>query len=149
MTSGVEASIDVKPSYGLTDAEIADMLRLSFTYAKEDADARSLAEERVDAARLVEAVNAALVKDGAKLLVSEERRQIEESLAKLEATAAGENHRAIKDAIAAVSSATENFAARRMDAGVSAALRGKTLDAALDNASSRAERPPVESSNAR
>lgn len=149
ITSGVEASIDVKPSYGLTDAEIADMLRLSFTYAKEDADARSLAEERVDAARLVEAVTAALAKDGAKLLDDEERRQIEASLVKLEISAAGENHRAIKEAIAEVSSATENFAARRMDAGVSAALRGKTLDAVLDNASSIAERPRVESSEAR
>ena len=131
MTSGVEASVDVKPSYGLTDAEIADMLRLSFAYAKEDADARSLAEERVDAARLLEAVNAALAKDGDKLLDSGERAEIEASLVALEASASGENHRVIKAAIAVVSKTTENFAARRMDAGVAAALRGKTLDAAL------------------
>ena len=132
MTSGVEASVDVKPSYGLTDAEIADMLRLSFAYAKEDADARSLAEERVDAARLLEAVNAALAKDGDKLLDSGERAEIQASLIALEASASGENHRVIKAAIAVVSKTTENFAARRMDAGVAAALRGKTLDAALN-----------------
>ena len=135
MTSGVEASVDVKPSYGLTDAEIADMLEASFAYAKEDSDARSLAEERVDAARLLEAVNAAMVKDGDKLLNVAERKAIDASLAALKASAVGENHRAIKAAIAAVSKATENFAERRMDAGVAAALRGKTLDAALDTAS--------------
>jgi molecular chaperone HscA len=133
MTSGVEASIDVKPSYGLTDAEIATMLQSSFTYAKDDAGARALAEERVDAARLIEAVNAALKKDGDKLLSATERNEINASLAALEATSVGNDHRAIKDAIAVVSTATENFAARRMDAGVAAALKGKAIDAALDH----------------
>ncbi len=134
MTSGVEASIDVKPSYGLTDAEIADMLQASFAYAKVDSDARSLAEQRVDAARLLEAVGAALSKDGDTLLSVTEREEIEMSLAALGASVGGENHRAIKDAIAAVSKATENFAERRMDAGVAAALRGKALDAVLGTA---------------
>jgi molecular chaperone HscA len=133
MTSGVEASIDVKPSYGLTDAEIATMLQSSFTYAKDDAGARALAEERVDAARLIEAVNAALKKDGDKLLSATERNEINASLAALEATSVGNDHRAIKDAIAVVSTATENFAARRMDAGVAAALKGKAIDVALDH----------------
>jgi molecular chaperone HscA len=133
MTSGVEASIDVKPSYGLTDAEIATMLQSSFTYAKDDADARALAEERVDAARLIGAVNAALKKDGDNLLSAAERAEISASLTALEATSTGSDHRAIKEAIAVVSTATENFAARRMDAGVAAALKGKAIDAALDH----------------
>jgi molecular chaperone HscA len=136
MTSGVEASIDVKPSYGLTDAEIANMLQSSFAYAKDDAQARALAEQRVDAARLIEAVNAALVKDGDKLIDAAERSEIAASLVVLEVSALGEDHRVIKDAIAAVSKATENFAARRMDAGVAAALKGKTLDAVLGAPSS-------------
>lgn len=131
MTSGVEARVDVKPSYGLSDAEIATMLQASFAYAKEDAGARVLAEERVDAARLIEAVRAALAKDGDALLAAGERAEIESSLTDLATCAEGHDPRAIKAAIAIVSTATENFAARRMDAGVSAALRGKTLDAAL------------------
>ena len=139
MTSGVEASVDVKPSYGLTDAEIANMLQLSFAYAKDDADARSLAEQRVDAARLIEAVNAALRKDGDKLLDAAERNNIEASLIALTTSVMGGDHRVIKEAIAAVSKATESFAARRMDAGVAAALRGKTIDAALGAASSLIE----------
>jgi molecular chaperone HscA len=133
MTSGVEASIDVKPSYGLTDAEIATMLQASFSYAKEDADARALAEERVDAARLIEAVNAAIAKDGDKLLSAAERTEIAASLDELRVTAEGNDHRAIKEAIAVVSKATENFAARRMDAGVAAALKGRSIDTALEH----------------
>jgi molecular chaperone HscA len=133
MTSGVEASIDVKPSYGLTDAEIATMLQASFSYAKEDADARALAEERVDAARLIEAVNAAIAKDGDKLLSAAERTGIAASLDALRVTAEGNDHRAIKEAIAVVSKATENFAARRMDAGVAAALKGRSIDTALEH----------------
>jgi molecular chaperone HscA len=109
------------------------MLQSSFTYAKDDADARALAEERVDAARLIGAVNAALKKDGDNLLSAAERAEISASLTALEATSTGSDHRAIKEAIAVVSTATENFAARRMDAGVAAALKGKAIDAALDH----------------
>lgn len=148
MTSGVEASVDVKPSYGLTDAEIADMLQASFQYAKEDADARSLAEERVDAARLLEAVRAALAKDGDKLLNASERVEIEASLVSLKVSVISENHRVIKEAIAAVSKATENFAARRMDAGVAAALKGKTVDAALGGNTHKAALSTAEGSSA-
>jgi molecular chaperone HscA len=133
MTSGVEASVDVKPSYGLTDAEIATMLQASFSYAREDAGARALAEERVDAARLIEAVNAAMAKDGDKLLSAAERTGIAASLDALRVTAEGNDHRAIKEAIAVVSKATENFAARRMDAGVAAALKGRSIDTALEH----------------
>ena len=148
MTSGVEACVDVKPSYGLTDAEIADMLQASFQYAKEDADARSLAEERVDAARLLEAVRAALAKDGDKLLNASERVEIEASLVSLKVSVISENHRVIKEAIAAVSKATENFAARRMDAGVAAALKGKTVDAALGGNTHKAALSTAEGSSA-
>ncbi len=133
MTSGVEAKIDVKPSYGLTDAEIITMLTAGNTHAKADADARALAEQRVDAARLIEAVTAALAKDGASLLDAGERAEIAESLSALETTTAGYDHRAIKEAISTVSNATENFAARRMDAGVAAALKGKAIATALQS----------------
>jgi len=127
-TSGVETRIEVKPSYGLTDDEIATMLKASFSHAGEDAAARALAEERVEAARTIEAVEAAMRKDGAELLSADEVARIDLAINDLRETAAGDNHRAIKDAIALLANTTEDFAARRMDRSVANALRGRKLD---------------------
>jgi molecular chaperone HscA len=126
-TSGVATQVEVKPSYGLSDAEIAEMLKASFSHAEADAVARVLAEERTEAMRLLEAVRAALEKDGAALLEADERRDIERAMAELARLSEGDDHRVIREAIAAVSRSTENFAARRMDRSVAGALRGKTL----------------------
>jgi len=125
-STGVEASVVVKPSYGLADADIERMLRDSFEHARGDMQARALHEARVDAARLLEAVRAALAADGA-LLQPAEREAIERQAAALAAVAAGSEHRAIRQACDALNRATEEFAGRRMDAGVRQALAGRRI----------------------
>jgi molecular chaperone HscA len=129
-TTGVEASVVVRPSYGLADADVERMLRDSFEHAKDDMHARALNEARVDAARLLEAVRGALAVDGA-LLSAEERVAIEGQVAALTAVASGNDHRAIRQASEALNRATEVFAGRRMDAGVKRALAGRRI-ASLD-----------------
>jgi molecular chaperone HscA len=125
-SSGVEASVAVKPSYGLADADIERMLRESFEHAKEDMHARALAEQRVEGQRLLEATRAALGAD-ADLLAAEERKAIEEALAALERLLPGADHRAIRQASDALNRATESFAARRMDEGIRRALAGRKI----------------------
>ena len=126
--SGIETRVEVKPSYGLSDAEIAEMLQASFSHADEDAQARALFEQRVEASRMIEALQAALDKDGDALLADDERTAIEMAMMKLVEIAKGEDHRAIKAGISTLSSATENFAARRMDRSVADALRGRKIE---------------------
>jgi molecular chaperone HscA len=129
-TTGVEAAVVVKPSYGLADADIERMLRDSVDHAKDDMHARALHEARVEAERLLEAVRSALAADGA-LLAASEREMIDRQVAGLAAVAAANDHRAIKQASEALNRATEEFAGRRMDAGVRRALAGKSI-ASLD-----------------
>ena len=126
MTSGVEASITVKPSYGLTDDEIAGMLKESIEHVGDDVQARNLREQQVEAERLVEAVEAALAADG-RLLRAGERADIEEEIAALRKRIAGNDHRAIKAGIDSLNAATQDFAARRMDQGVKRALTGQKI----------------------
>jgi len=125
-TSGVEASVVVKPSYGLADADIERMLRDSFEHAKEDVHARALTEQRVDARRLIEATLSALQAD-ASLLNPAERQEIDARIALLEKHLVGTDHRAIKHAADALNRATGDFAARRMDAGIKRALAGRKI----------------------
>jgi molecular chaperone HscA len=125
-TTGAEASVVVKPSYGLADADIERMLRESFTHAKEDVHARALAENRVDGQRLLEATRSALVADG-QLLSAEERAVVEARIGDLEQALAGSDHRVIKQAIDALNRGTEDFAGRRMDEGIRRALAGKKI----------------------
>jgi len=127
MASGVEASITVKPSYGLADDEIARMLQESFTSADEDMQQRALREQQVEAERIVLATRSALEADGA-LLSEEERAAVARQIAAVESTAQGSDHLAIKAAVEALAHGTEEFAARRMDRSVHAALAGKKLD---------------------
>jgi len=125
-TSGVEASITVKPSYGLADADVERMLRDSFDHAREDMHARALAEQRVDGQRLIEATRAALAADEG-LLSSQEKTAIETAVAALERLLPGTDHRKIKQAVEALNRATDEFAARRMDAGIKRALAGRKI----------------------
>ncbi|WP_050464801.1 Fe-S protein assembly chaperone HscA [Herbaspirillum autotrophicum] len=127
MTSGVEASITVKPSYGLADDEIAKMLQDSFQSADEDMKLRALREEQVDAERIVLATQSALDADSA-LLSAAERADIAQLIEAVRAQAQGADHLAIKAAVDALAHGTEEFAARRMDRSVHAALAGKKLD---------------------
>jgi len=126
--TGVEATITVKPSYGLTDAEIERMLRDSIAHVSDDNAARNLREQQVDADRVLEAVQAALRADGEKYLNRDERALIDTSMLALQNARAGTDTNAIKQAIAVVDNATQAFATRRMDAGVRAALTGHRLD---------------------
>jgi molecular chaperone HscA len=125
-TSGVEASVTVKPSYGLGDADIERMLRDSFEHAREDMHARALAEQRVDGERLIEATRAALAADS-QLLTAEEKSSIDAAIASLEKLLPSTDHRAIKKAVEALNHATETFAARRMDEGIKRALAGRKI----------------------
>jgi molecular chaperone HscA len=127
-TSGVEANIVVKPSYGLSEDEIVDMLQTSFNTAETDKQARALQEARVDAERLLEAINAALSKDGDTLLDRSEKKIIEVNMDKLRNLSKGDDSHAIHDAVEALNHATEEFAARRMDASVKQALSGQNLN---------------------
>lgn len=126
-TSGVEAHVEVKPSYGLSDNEVETMLRDSFAHAREDMDARNLRETQVDADRLIENVSAALAADGEALLGSDERQSILLALSELEAVKQSDDMRKIKQSIAALDKSTQEFAARRMDAGMQKALAGHKL----------------------
>ncbi|WP_371230403.1 Fe-S protein assembly chaperone HscA [Pseudomonas sp. QE6] len=128
LSSGVEASIQVKPSYGLTDGEIARMLQDSFQYAGDDMAARALREQQVEAQRLLEAVQSALDADGERLLDAEERVAIDANMESLRELAAGSDTAAIEQQIKRLSQVTDAFAARRMDATVKAALAGRRLN---------------------
>ncbi len=126
-TSGVESSVQVKPSYGLSDREIEQMLRDSMAHAEEDVAARSLREMQVEAKRAIEAVESALAAD-AGLLSAEERERIDTALEDLRAKAEGDDHRLIKQAIEALNAASDEFAARRMDASIQAAMAGHKVE---------------------
>ncbi len=128
LASGVESSIQVKPSYGLTDGEIARMLQDSFHKASEDKAARALREQLVDAERLLEAVEGALAADGERLLSSEERIAIESQMDALRALLSSQDGAAIERQVKRLSQITDAFAARRLDSTVKAALSGRRLN---------------------
>ena len=123
----VQASIQIKPSYGLTDEEVTAMIKSSFDNAQEDLQARELAEQRVEADRVIESVIVALQADGAELLSTEEFHHIESVLKQLMDVKQGSDRDAIAQGIKALDTATQEFAARRMNASINKALTGKNL----------------------
>lgn len=125
--SGVEASVVVKPSYGLADDEVARMLEESFQTAETDMRARALREAQVEAERLIEATHAALETDG-ELLDDEERAEILTLVTGLAALASGDSVEEIEDATKALATGTDEFAARRMNKSIRRALAGRKLD---------------------
>ncbi len=125
--SGVEAAIAVKPSYGLTDDEIARMLTESFTTAEVDMVERSLREARVEAERMLLATRAALKADG-DLLGAQEHAAIEVLLAAVQQVRTGTDHHAIDAAVEALANGTEAFAAERMNRGIRSALAGRRVE---------------------
>ena len=126
-TSGVEAHIDVKPSYGLSDEQIAQMLQDSFSTAEADVKARALVEARVDADRMLLATQSALEADGA-LLSQEERAEVDALMLSLRGIAANSTDAAaIEAATQALADGTEAFAAMRMNASIQKALAGKSV----------------------
>ncbi|HHF5488947.1 TPA: Fe-S protein assembly chaperone HscA [Haemophilus influenzae] len=123
----VQASIQIKPSYGLTDEEVTAMIKSSFDNAQEDLQARELAEQRVEADRVIESVIVALQADGAELLSTDEFHHIETALKQLMDVKQGSDRDAIAQGIKALDTATQEFAARRMNASINKALTGKNL----------------------
>lgn len=128
MGSGIESSIQVKPSYGLTDDEVTRMLKDSFEYAGDDKVARVLREHQVDAERLLEAVQGALDADGERLLDEEERLVINLQMDQLRELMQGTDGYAIEQQTKRLSQVTDAFAARRLDSTVKAALAGRNLN---------------------
>jgi len=126
MGSGVEAAITVKPSYGLSDDEVARMLQDSFGTADDDMRARALREQQVEAQRLIEATQAALASDG-DLLTTDERDAIERLLADVSRSLATNELEAVRRATEALVAGTDDFAASRMDRSIRAALAGRSV----------------------
>ncbi len=128
-TTGAESSVTVKPSFGLTDEQIADMIQSSFSHAAEDKSARQLAEQRLEATQLLEGLEAALSADGAELLSQQECAALHEQMAALREATAGEDVAGIRQLTESLGRASEAFAARRMDKSIRRALAGVSLDA--------------------
>jgi len=126
-TTGVEASVTVKPSYGLSDDEIAGMLKDSMEHAKDDAMSRALKEAQVEAQRMIEATEAAM-KEDPHLLNAAETAKIVATIAKLRDTMAGENRRLINIAMDDLGFETQEFAHRRMDQSIKKVLSGRNVD---------------------
>ncbi|MFK5245806.1 Fe-S protein assembly chaperone HscA [Glaesserella parasuis] len=124
----VQASIQIKPSYGLTDEEVTEMIKSSMTNAKQDMEARQLAEQRVEADRVIDSVIIALQEDGAELLSVDEFKRIEAELQKLIYAKQGADRQAIQQGIKDLDIATQEFAARRMNLSIQKALAGKAVD---------------------
>jgi molecular chaperone HscA len=125
--SGKQASIVVKPSYGLSDEEITRMLQDSTQYARDDMVARALREQQTEAAQILEAVENAMQQDGDALLDAASQARIRSSMDALRAVLSGNDHQAIKRAVEALNLATTEFAQRRMDQSVKSALTGHKL----------------------
>jgi molecular chaperone HscA len=128
-TSGVSASIEVKPSYGLTDDEVTGMLQASIDHARDDLETRRLVEEKVEAQRVVEALHAALASDAEELLSAEERARIDIALQRLvdtaeQSTDAAEVERAIKQ----LETDCEFYVERRMNSNIRRAMAGHRVD---------------------
>jgi molecular chaperone HscA len=126
-STGVEASIQVKPSYGLSDNEIAGMIKDSMANAQSDVGARKLAEQRVEASRVLESLQGALASDAA-LLSEAESQAIAAASQALQQAVQGDDPAAIEDAIKTLDAQTQDFAARRMDASIRRALAGHSVD---------------------
>ena len=124
----VQASIQIKPSYGLTDEEVTQMIKSSMANAKEDMEARQLAEQRVEADRTIDTVISALQQDGAEVLSVEEFKAIEAQIQQLLDLKKGTDRFAIQQGIKDLDLATQEFAARRMNLSIQKALAGKTVD---------------------
>lgn len=128
LSSGVESHIEIKPSYGLSESEIEQMLRDSYAHAREDVAQRRLREQQVEADQVIAALDAALAADGERLLDGAERAAIDQALAALKAVREGDDPAAIKNAVTELDRLTTPFAARRMDASIQQALAGQRVE---------------------
>ncbi len=128
-TSGIEASVEVKPSYGLTDSEIETMLKASMEFAGEDKDARSLREQQVEADRVLEAIDSAMADDADDMLTEDEQKVILKARAELEhARHHATDTQQLKDAMANLEKTSAEYVARRMNASVQKTMAGHKVD---------------------
>ena len=127
-SSGVHAAIEVKPSYGLSEQQVMDMLTDSTTFAEKDLQARMLIEQQVEVKRVIENIEAALVKDGTELLEAEEYQIIKDNIKKLAQIGEGNDVNAIKEALEKIDKITDHYASLRMDASIKKALTGQSVD---------------------
>ncbi|EJC1209353.1 Fe-S protein assembly chaperone HscA [Vibrio parahaemolyticus] len=127
-STGVQSEIQVKPSYGLSDNEVANMLRDSMTHAKKDMQARALAEQRVEADRVIEGLIAAMQADGDELLSEQEKQDLLKAIEALIELRNGDDANAIEQGIKDTDKASQDFASRRMDKSIRAALSGQSVD---------------------
>ena len=128
LTSGVATAVQVKPSYGLSENEIADMIKASWSNVDADRGARSLREQQVEADRLLASITIAMEADGERLLTEDERQAIIKQMETLIMARNGEDHHAIAKQIETLAKATDTFAGRRMDDSIKRALAGKAVD---------------------
>jgi molecular chaperone HscA len=127
-TTGIETQVDVKPSYGLTDEEVEQMLRDSITFANDDIKARLLAEQRVEAERVILAIQSALDVDGDKFLNDDERSELVKGINKLKELTDSDNAESIKQAANDLNQLSEVFASRRMDASIRSVMAGHNIN---------------------
>ncbi|PQJ63162.1 Fe-S protein assembly chaperone HscA [Vibrio jasicida] len=127
-STGVQSEIQVKPSYGLSDNEVANMLRDSMAFAKEDMQARALAEQRVEADRVIEGLIAAMQADGDELLSEQEKQALVKVIEALIELRNGDDVAAIEQGIKDTDKASQDFASRRMDKSIRAALSGQSVN---------------------
>ncbi|EDP58582.1 Fe-S protein assembly chaperone HscA [Vibrio sp. AND4] len=127
-STGAQAEIQVKPSYGLSDDEVANMLRDSMAFAKEDMQARALAEQRVEADRVIEGLIAAMQADGDELLSDQEKQNLLKVIEALIELRSGDDANAIEQGIKDTDKASQDFASRRMDKSIRAALSGQSVN---------------------
>ncbi|WP_112478630.1 Fe-S protein assembly chaperone HscA [Vibrio variabilis] len=127
-STGVQSEIQVKPSYGLSDDEVTNMLKDSMTYAKDDMLARALAEQRVEADRVIEGLIAAMQADGDALLNEEEKQALVKAIEALIELRNGDDADAIEQGIKDTDKASQEFASRRMDKSIREALAGQSVD---------------------
>ena len=125
-TTGIEASVNVKPSYGLTDEEVERMLLESFAHAEDDVRTRQLSEQRVEADRILMAARAAM-DASPELLTAADLDTIDAAMRRLEAAQAGVDHQVIRLAIEGLDAASKDFAARRMNRALEEGLRGRAV----------------------
>ncbi len=134
-TTGTVSAITVKPSFGLADEEVAAMLQASYSHAEDDKVARQLAEERVSAQQLHEALEAALAADGEALLNEAERAELQQGMAELRERMAAADVERLRSGIAALGRLSETFASRRMDQTISRALTGVSVESLEEKSS--------------
>ena len=128
LSTGIESAVQVKPSYGLSDSEITQMLTDSYQYAADDKERRALREQQVEADRLIVSLEAAIAEDGEQLLSDQERQDLLSEIEVLRSLRDGVSSKAIESGVEHLAQVSDFFAARRMDQSIQKALQGQRVD---------------------